>query len=146
MSTRHLRLVVDNQSPQNLCSCRTWGLLRPISRELVLHDLMHRARHLHGVGLALEACDGHVVISDLVATTGGRSGVRRVMSELCSWSDCARVTLELTPSAHWGLGGSRLATFCAWLGFEPRREQPTLLDPQESLIRHPVRGRAHVRL
>jgi hypothetical protein len=54
--------------------------------------------------------------------------------------------LELTPSAHWGSAASRLTTYCAWLGFEPNREQPTVFDLQEALIRYPVSGRTHVRL
>lgn len=146
MSTRHLRLVVDNQSPPNPCSCRTWGLLRSISRDLILYDLMQWAQLLHGVGLTLQARGEHVVISDVMAATPKRGGVRRVMTELCSWADCARVTLELIPSAHLGSGAGHLAALYTSQGFRRNHEQPTLFDMPDSLIRRPVRGRAHVRL
>jgi hypothetical protein len=146
MSSRHLCLVVDHQSRQNSCSCRTWGLLPSASRGLVLTDLAQWARQVHGVGLILEAHEEHVLITGVMATTRVRRGVRRVLIELCCWSDCARVTLELSPSAHTRSDAGQLAAFYAWLGFRRDHEQPTLFDMADYLIRYPVRERTHVRL
>jgi hypothetical protein len=146
MSGRQLRLVASNCEPNNRCGCRTWGLLRSTSRGLVLSDLVDRAGRVHGVGLELQVRYEHVVIADLMAPSHRQGHARAVLAELCAWADCARVTLELTPLAHWGPGVDRLTTYCAWLGFEPNCEEPTLFLPQEALIRYPVRGRTHVRL
>jgi hypothetical protein len=146
MATRRLRLVVDNRQPPNPCSCRTWGLLRPISRDFILFDLMEWAKALHGVQLKLLARGEHVAICELLVARRGQGRARRVMTELCSWADCARVTLELTPSRHWGPDVDRLTAFYNWLGFEENREEPTLFHIHESMIRYPVRGRGHVRL
>lgn len=145
MSTRHLRLITNNQRPSNPCTCRTWGLLLPDSRDLVLHDLMQWAR-AHDVGLGLVAKDEHVVVFELVATARRRGNARRVLTELCSWSDCARVTLELNPASHFGSGAGHRTAFYASLGFRRDCEQPTLFDLTDSLIRRSVRGRTHVRL
>jgi hypothetical protein len=146
MPARRLRLVVDNQYPPNPCSCRTWGLLKPISRDSILFDLMQWAKLLHGVQLRLLARGEHVAVCELLVARRGQGRARRVMTELCSWSDCARVTLELTPSNHWGSDVDRLTAFYASLGFESNQEEPTLFQVQESMIRYPVRGRGHVRL
>ena len=146
MSARHLRLVVNSQSRLNPCSCRPWGLLPSASRDLVLGDFVQWARQVHGVGLVLEAYGEHVLIAGVMATTRVRGGARRVLTELCSWSDCARVTLELNPSAHWRSDAGQLAALYAWLGFRRDHKQPTLSDMADSLIRYPVRGRAYVRL
>jgi GNAT superfamily N-acetyltransferase len=121
-------------------------LLRPINRDLILFDLMQWANVLHGVQLKLLARGEHVAICELLVAQRGQGGARRVMTELCTWANCARVTLELTPSNHWGSDVERLTAFYASLGFEPNREEPTPFRIQESMIRYPVRGRGHVRL
>jgi GNAT superfamily N-acetyltransferase len=121
-------------------------LLRPISRDFILFDLMEWAKALHGVQLKLLARGEHVAICELLVAQRNRGHARRVMAELCSWADCARVTLELTPSNHWGSNVDRLTAFYVSLGFEENPEEPTLFRIQESMIRYPVRGRGHVRL
>lgn len=107
---------------------------------------MQWARHAYEVGLVLELHDEHVVIASVMATTHRSGGARRVLTELCSWGDCARVTLELTPSTHRRSDAGHLPAFYASLGFRRDHEQPMLFDMTDSLIRYPVRGRAHVRL
>lgn len=145
MATRRLRLVVDNrQAVPNPCSCRTWGLLRPISRDFILFDLMQWAKLLHGVQLKLLARGEHVAICELLVAQRGQGRARRVMAELCSWADCARVTFELTPSRHWGSDVDRLIAFYSSHGFEENREEPAPFSIHESMIRYPVRGRGHV--
>lgn len=132
MLKSRLRLVVDNRQPPSPCSCRTWGLLRPISRDFILFDLMQWAKLLHGVQLKLLTRGEHVAVRELMVARRGQGRARRVMSELCSWADCARVTLELTPSSHWGSDINQLTMFYASLGFEPNREEPTF-----SVLRNP---------
>ena len=146
MSSTRLRLVVSNPQAPNPCSCRTWGLLRPISRDFILYDLMQWASLLHQVQLKLLARGEHVAICELLAVRPGYGRARRVMTELCSWADCARVILELSPSDHWGSDTERLMRFYESLGFEANNdpEQPFLI--QEAMIRYPVRERGHVRL
>jgi len=146
LSNSHLRLVVDNRKPPDPCSCRTWGLLRAFSRDLVLDDLMQWAKLWHGVGLTLTTCGEHVVVSGLMATMRTRGGARRVLTDLCSWADCARVTLELAADGLWSAGSGHPTAFYVSLGFRRDPAQPALFDLPGSLIRHPIRGQAHVRL
>ncbi|GIH10691.1 hypothetical protein Rhe02_87580 [Rhizocola hellebori] len=146
MSASKLRLVVSNPVAEQPCSCRTWGLLGRITRDLILCDFMDWARLLHQVQLKLLARGEYVAICELLARCPGRGRARRVMTELCAWANCARVTLELSPSSHWGSDVERLTNFYAPLGFEPNTESDEHFCVQEAMIRYPVKGRGHVRL
>ena len=146
MSTSKPRLVVSNRVAEQPCSCRTWGLLGRITRDLILFDFMERARLLHQVQLKLLARGEHVAICELLALRPGQGRARRVMTEMCAWANCARVTMELSPSSQWGSDVQRLTNFYASLGFEPNPEPDARLCVQEAMIRYPVRGRGHVRL
>ncbi|MGH7158176.1 MAG: hypothetical protein ACREGD_03865 [Candidatus Saccharimonadales bacterium] len=146
MTTPKLRLVVSNKAVEQPCSCRTWGLLHHVSRDFILHDLMEWARLLHNVQLKMLVRGDHVAICELLAVRPGHGRARVVMTELCAWADCARVTLELTPSSHWGSDVERLTKFYESLGFEPNTEARQPFRVQESMIRYPVKGRGHVRL
>lgn len=146
MDTSRMRLAVSSRQPEQPCSCRSWGLLRRISRDLILHDLMQWAGLLHNVQLKLLCRGEHVAICELLAVRPGHGRARLVMTELCAWADCARVTLELTPSNHWGSDVDRLTRFYASLGFEPNTEPKEPFRVQEAMIRYPKKGRGHVRL
>ena len=126
------------------CSCRAWGLLGRLSRDLLLDDLMEWAKLLHQVQLILLLYGEHVVVRELSAPQSDLREVRRVLTELCSWGDCADVVLELTPSHRWGFDLQLLTRLCVSLGFEPNGE-PQQFVP-EAMIRHPTRGRCHIRL
>lgn len=123
------------------CSCRAWGLLGRLSRDLLLDDLMEWARLLHRVQLILLLYGEHVAVREFRAPQSDHREARRVLTTLCSWADCAGVVLELTPSDRWGFDLQRLTRLCVSLGFAPNGE------PQyESMVRYPVSGRCHVRL
>ncbi|WP_020519397.1 hypothetical protein [Catelliglobosispora koreensis] len=145
MTTPKLRLVASNETPQQVCNCRPWGLLHHVSRDLVLADFMEWAQLFHQVQLKMLVRGDHVAICELLARRPGQGRARLVMSVLCAWADCARVTLELTPSDHWGSDVERLTKFYESLEFEPNLEQEQRFRVQESMIRYPVRGRVHVR-
>ena len=144
MTEPRLRLVVDPDGRR--CSCRTWGLLSYLSRDMILDHIMQWALLLHQVQLKLHARGEHVAICELLTLHRGLGRVRRIMTELCAWSDCARVTLELTPSSHWGSDVGRLTQFYISLGFEPNRVPELPFLGQESMVRYPVLRRGHVRL
>lgn len=143
--TAKLRLVVSNPAVRCACSCRTWGLLGRVTRDFILADFMEWASLLHHVELKLLARGEHVAICELLSLRSGRGAARRIITELCAWADCARVTFELTPSNHWGSDVERLTRFYEALGFEPNREERQPLRVQGSMIRYPVVGRGHVR-
>jgi len=86
-----------------------------------------------------------LAICELLAYKPGHGEARRVITEICAWADCARVTLELTPSNHWGSDVERLTKFYESLGFVSKTEPQEPLRVRESMIRYPVRGRGHVR-
>lgn len=142
----NLRLVVSNKIAERPCSCRTWRLVTPTSRDLVLLDFMRWAGLLHQVQLKLLARGDHVAICELLAVRPGAGRARRVMTELCSWADCASVTLELSPTDEWGANLERLTRFYERLGFEQNNEPLKTFLIKESMIRYPVKGRGHVRL
>jgi hypothetical protein len=141
-----VRLVIANGSAREVCSCRPWALLNRVSRDFLLWDFMQRASLLQMVQLKLLVRGDHVGICELLALKPGQGRARRVMTELCQWADCARATLELTPSSRWGSDVEQLTEFYESLGFEANREPPELYRPQGRMIRYPVRGRGHVRL
>lgn len=128
---------------QGRCDCETWGLLSRARRDLILAGFMEWARLFHDVRLKLLACGDHVAIGELVTVRHGMGRARRVMTELCAWADCARVTLELTPSDHSGAGVRRLAVFFLGLGFEANREGAEQSRAPEGMIRHPARLRPY---
>ncbi len=146
MSTSKLRLAASNRIAEQPCSCRAWGLLGRVTRDLILCDFMEWARLLHQVQLKLLARGEHVAICELLAVRPGHGRARRVMTELCAWANCARVTMELSPSSQWGSDVRRLTNFYASLGFEPNLEPEERLRVQEAMIRYPVKGLGHVRL
>jgi len=145
MPIYRLHLVMSQARPEQPCTCRTWGLLSGLSRDLILADLMDWARTLHQVQLTLLARGDRVALCELLAARPGEGRARRVMTEICSWANCARVTLELTPSGHWG-DVQRLTQFYVSLGFEPDREPEQAFLVPGAMIRYPVQGRGHVRL
>lgn len=125
------------------CSCRTWGLLDPLSRDYALDELMCAAALVFQVQVKLLARGEHVAICDLMSFKPGEGRARTVMTELCTWADCSRVALELTPSDHWGSDVDRLTRFYASLGFEPNNEPRNPFRVQGSVIRYPMKGRGH---
>lgn len=145
MTSPRLRRVASDRLPEHPCSCRTWGLLGRVTRDLILYDYMEWARLLHQVQLKMLARGEHVAVCELLARRPGRGRARLVMTELCAWADCAVVTLELTPSNHWGCDVQRLTRFYESLGFEPNHEPEQLFRVRETMIRYPVKGRDHVR-
>jgi hypothetical protein len=134
------------QPAEQLCSCRAWDLLPRLSRDMLLDDLMEWAKLFHQVQLILLLYGERVVIRELAAQRSGSREARRVLSELCSWADCAHVVLELTPTRQWGFDLQRLTRVCVSLGFVPNRESHGPVHAQESMVRHPMPGRCHVRL
>jgi hypothetical protein len=121
-------------------------LLNHVSRDLVLYHLMLWASWLHQIEIKLLARGEHVAICELLAYKPGNGKARWVMTEVCAWADCARVTLELTPSNHWGSDVARLTKFYESFGFEANTEPQEPFRVRESMIRYPVMGRGHVRV
>ena len=107
---------------------------------------MEWARLLHQVQLKMLTRGEHVAVCELVSVRPGHGRARRVMTELCAWSDCGRVTVQLTPSSEWDSDGERVTGFYTSLGFSPNHEPKERFLIQEAMIRYPVRGRGHVRL
>lgn len=122
------------------CDCPTWGQLDRVPRDLVLAGFMEWAWLFHQVDLKLLARGQHVAVCGLTALRPGRGRARVVMTELCAWADCARVTLELTPSNHWGSDVAQLTRFYESLGFEANTEPDEPLRVQEAMIRYAGRG------
>ncbi|HCT78595.1 MAG TPA: hypothetical protein DGG94_16785 [Micromonosporaceae bacterium] len=142
---RRLTIVRVGQVPaMRVCDCETWGLLDRTRRDLILAGFMEWAWLFYRMQLKLLARGSHVAICALLAVRSGQGRARKVMTELCQWADCARVTLELTPSAHWGADIAQLTKFYVSLGFEVNKEPDLPFRVQEAMIRYPVRGRGHL--
>jgi hypothetical protein len=119
------------------CSCRAWDSLSQPSRHLLLADLTEWAKLLHEVQLVLVLREERVAICELRALRPDRRESRRVLSELCSWADCAGVVLELMPPERWGSDVQGPRSLCVSFGFEPS---------DGSIVRYPIPGQCHIRL
>ncbi|GIH10269.1 hypothetical protein Rhe02_83360 [Rhizocola hellebori] len=140
MTARHLRLVVSNQSAAQPCSCRTWRHLDRITRDLIICDFMLWAGLLHQVHLKMMARGEHVAIDELSAAEFSKT--RRVMTEICTWAECARVTLELRSASLWGSEAEQLTRSFESLGFEPDTSAG-LFFAQRAMVRYPGKGQGH---
>ncbi len=127
------------------CGCPTWGLLEREQQDLTLDGFMQWSWIFYRVHTKLLVHDGHVGIHEVSTPRPGQGRVRQVMFEFCLWADCARTTLELTPTDEWGADINRLKQFYTGLGFEHNTEDLKPLVYQGEMIRHPIAGRRHVR-
>lgn len=141
--TRQLAIAPLGLTGDRACDCANWRSLGRTAWDLTLAGLMEWAWMFHRVHLQMLVRGDHVAICTLVALKPGEGRARAVMNTLTTWADCARVTLELTPSTHWGADLTRLTDFYELLGFVSNEEPENPFRVREDLIRYPVPDGGH---
>jgi len=142
-SRRKLGLVHHNSLTARPCNCDTWRHIEREHRDHVLARLMEWAWLFYKVQLKMLVRGDHVAVCELVTLKPGEGRVRRVMEEICLWADCGDITLELSPSEHWGADVDRLTRFYFSLEFQYNHEPRNPFVVQEDLIRYPQPDRGH---
>ncbi len=110
---------------------------------MVLGQFMNWSFEIWDVYLALLVRHSHVMICDLRSFSRGRGYVIKVMVELCQWSDCAEVPLELTPTDQYGSDLGRLVSFYRKFGFVENTEVQASWSIYGELLR-PVSANAWI--